>query len=371
MLLSLRSTLPSGYFFSTSASSSSSTSTPVSASSTPSSTSSSASTSTSSSSGFSLPLLGGSGERGRDNHELISLERVLSEIILGVNCIRTKNDSVNGVEDTGDLIAKRGSEALQAMIALSSFLEVTDNPNQQNPFDSLKSNIFQAFLALRPTLGCPSQGFSVPTYNSIKELYSLAFVLLNGMRVLPAAGSSSVSGPLSFSVHLTYRQRRDIAISLTVELRAASTSSAVEVGGSYSPLGNSIANGSAPSSHRRHIGGVLGLLVALLSPIKAEDLMITEEGNTSDVLQILCEDYGILQVLLVDCLGLLPVASMVDVSPALCTDDQSRISAYELITILCDWRHTIVADVLRYLKPVHESIPPLIGTYILLSSKLS
>jgi uncharacterized protein YggT (Ycf19 family) len=57
--------------------------------------------------------------------------------------------------------------------------------------------------------------------------------------------------------------------------------------------------------------------------------------------------------------------------PALCIADNSRISAYKLIAILCEWRSTIGREVLRYLNPVHESIPPLTGidmyihTYIL------
>jgi hypothetical protein len=64
----------------------------------------------------------------------------------------------------------------------------------------------------------------------------------------------------------------------------------------------SVENGSSSSN----IGGVLELLVALLSPSKG----VSAEENAVDILQILYEDYDILKILLVNCLGLVPVSNM-------------------------------------------------------------
>jgi hypothetical protein len=72
----------------------------------------------------------------------------------------------------GDLIAEWGSDTLQKMIRLSSFLEITEN--SANPCNSLKSNIFQAFLALRST---PTLTESRISKNSMKVIFLYFFIL--------------------------------------------------------------------------------------------------------------------------------------------------------------------------------------------------
>jgi hypothetical protein len=92
------------------------------------------------------------------------------------------------------------------MIKLSSFLETTET--SVNPCNSLKSSIFQAFIALRPTLTSTEGKVS---NKSLKELYSLAFILLGGS----GPNGTRPQDSSNMSLQLTYRQRRDITINLT------------------------------------------------------------------------------------------------------------------------------------------------------------
>ena len=76
------------------------------------------------------------------------------------------------------------------------------------------------------------------------------------------------------------------------------------------------------------------------------------------MLCVLYEQRDITTFLLVECLGLVPVTAD-NVPRTLCNDDESRAAAYAILTSLCNWRPSIVYQVLRHLDPVFRSVPPL------------
>ena len=306
----------------------------------------------------------------------LSLQLFLSQFLLGVKSGRGDKSEM------GDIIAKWGSEELQIFIALISLLQPNNILQKSIPglSASLKSNLFVSFLSLRPRLIAPISSSSSSSYSTssssavfsssavlaseicVKELFSLASVLLGG----PRGGSPS---PISFltpstalppcpytfigdmTVSFSPEERVQISVDLMSELHAASAACrAAPFNIQLSPSGQQL------RVRREYVGDTLRVLYGLVEGYCAAS-GIRGEGSL-EVLKVMYEDRDIVRFLLDDCLGLVSVSSALAL-PALCTDDVSRISAYALIMTLCLWKPSIVFEVFRRLKSVHESVPPL------------
>ena len=312
-----------------------------------------------------------SGSSAVSNESPISLQLFLSQFLLGVEGGRGDRSVM------GDIVAKWGSEELQMYITFTSVLQnVLQNDyvrlkSSQKISNFVKSSLFNSFLSLRPRLISPESSPSLlpadyASENCLKELFSLAFASLGCPRSgnlyptfnpVPAKAPQITAAPQlpillgDMTVSFSPEERMKLSMEIMTELRAASAAYRAEPSSIW--LSNT---GQLLRVRREFVGSTLRLLYGLVEgyctiPVKRG------EGSLA-VLEVLYKEMDIVCFLLRDCLGLASVSSA-SAYPALCSDDVSRMSAYDLIMTLCLWRPSIVFEVFNKLKAVHQSVPPL------------